>query len=118
MLRILEQYSPQSPYLDNIHGHQGLAELDKVRDWAKETEKCGHSISEIKLNLNESGKSNDPPDVLAKMNRKLIGIEVTDLVEYPKKHALCIAAVDRRVTIMRWRQRQNGTFDLGIISVG
>lgn len=103
-LRILEKYSPQSPYLDNIHGHQGPAELDKVRDWAKEIEKRGHSISRIRLNRD------DPPDVIAHIDGKPVGIEVTDLLEYSKKHALWIATVDRTVTILTWRQRQNGTF--------
>ena len=111
MLRILEQYSPQSPYLDNIRGHQEWAELDKVRDWAKEMEKCGHSILRIRINLDECGKPDDPPDVLADMDGRLVGIEVTDLVEYPKKHAIWFAAPDRRATILTWKQRQNGTFD-------
>ena len=111
MLRILEQYSPQSPYLDNIRGHQEWAELDKVRDWAKGMEKCGHSISRIRINLDECGKPDDPPDVLADMDGRPVGIEVTDLVEYPKKHAIWFAAPDRRATILTWKQRQNGTFD-------
>ena len=30
MLRIAGKSSPYSPYLDNIHGHQELAEVEKV----------------------------------------------------------------------------------------
>ena len=112
MRRILEKQSPQSPYLDNIHGHQEPAELDKVRDWATEMKKRGHSISGIGPNLDERENRDDPPDVLAEMDGKRIGIEVTDLVEYPKAHTLHIHDADRRVTSsLRWRQRQNGTFD-------
>ena len=83
MLRIAGKSSPYSPYLDNIHGHQELAEVEKVQDWAKEMEKCGHSVSEIRLNLE------DPPDVLVEIDGKLVGIEVTDLVEFPERDAIC-----------------------------
>ncbi len=111
MLRIAEKSSPYSPYLDNIHGHQELAEVEKVQDWAKEMEKCGHSISRIRLNLDESEKKDDPPDVLADMDRKLVGIEVTDLVVYPKRHQICFASADGQVTTLKWERRRNGTFD-------
>lgn len=110
-LRIVKQFSPHSPYLDNIHGHQEPAELEKVRDWAKEMEKCGHSISRIRLNLDESGEKDDPPDVLADFDGRPIGVEVTHLVEYPKQHAVCIATADGKVTSVRWKRRQNGRFD-------
>ncbi len=110
-LRIVEQFSSDSPYLDNIHGYQELAELERVRDWAKEMEKHGHSISRIRLNLDESGEKDDPPDVLADFDGKPTGVEVTDLVEYPKQHAVCIATADGRVTSVRWKRRQNGRFD-------
>lgn len=106
----MEQYSPQSPYFDNIHGHQEPAELDKVRDWAKAMGKCGHSISGIRPNLDEGGKADDPPDVLAEMDGKLVGIEVTDLVVYPKGYAACIPTPVGNASL-RSKQRQNGTFD-------
>ena len=108
MQRMVEKGRP--PYFDNVHGHQGLAELDKVRDWAEEMEKCGYSISGIRLNLDESEEPDDPPDVLAEIDGKPIGIEVTDLVEYPKQHTFCIVAAGR-VTSLTWKQRQNGRFD-------
>lgn len=108
MQRMVEKGRP--PYFDNVHGHQGLAELDKVRDWAEEMEKCGHPISGIRLNLDESGKPDDPPDVLAEIDGRPIGIEVTDLVEYPKQHTFCIVAAGR-VTSLRWKRRQNGRID-------
>ena len=110
MLRIAEKSSPYSPYLDNIHGYEELAEVEKVQDWAKEVEKCGHSISGIRLNLDESGKPDDPPDVLADMDGKPVGTEVTDLVEYPKRHQICFASAHGEVTILEWKQRQNGAF--------
>jgi len=110
-LRIVEQYSPQSPYFDNMHEHQEWAELKKVRDWAKKTRECGHSISEIRPNLDESENRDDPPDVLAEIDGKLVGIEVTDLVVYPKGHLICIRRADGKVACLRWRQRQNGTFE-------
>ena len=109
-LRIAEKRSRYSPYLDNIHGHQELAEVEKVQDWAKEMKKSGHSVSEIRLNLDESGKPDDPPDVLADMDGKPVGIEVTDLVEYPKRHQICFASAHGEVTILEWKQRQNGAF--------
>ncbi len=104
MLRIAEKSSPHSPYLDNIHGHQELAEVEKVQDWAKEMEKCGHSVSEIRPNLD------DPPDVLVEIDGELVGIEVTDLVEYPKRYQICFASAHGEVTILEWKQRQNGAF--------
>ena len=106
--RIVEKYSPRSPYLDNIHGHKGLAELDKVRDWAREMEKCGHSISGIRRN------PDDPPDVLADIDGRPIGIEVTDLMVYPSPKepaVVCFATADGEVTIMKWWWRRNGSFD-------
>ena len=105
MQRIAEKSSPYSPYLDNIHDYRELAEVEKVQDWAKEMEKVGHSISCIRSNRD------DPPDVLARVDGKLVGIEVTDLVEYPKKHAIRFARSDRRVTTLTWKKRQNGMFD-------
>lgn len=105
MQRIAEKSSPYSPYLDNIHDYRELAEVEKVQDWAKETEKVGYSISCIRSNRD------DPPDVLARVDGKLVGIEVTDLVEYPKKHAIRFATSDRRVTTLTWKKRQNGILD-------
>jgi len=105
MQRIAEKSSPYSPYLDNIHDYRELAEVEKVQDWAKEMEKVGYSISCIRSNRD------DPPDVLARVDGKLVGIEVTDLVEYPKKHAIRFATSDRRVTTLTWKKRQNGILD-------
>ena len=71
-----EKVKPSSPYLDNILGFQGLSEISMVEDWAKEMRKQGHSICKISKN------KNDPPDVLATLDGKPIGIEVTNLVIY------------------------------------
>lgn len=109
MQRMVEKGSP--PYFDNVHGHQGLAELEKVRDWAREMKRFGHSITGIELNLDESEKPDDPPDVLAELDGKPIGIEVTDLVEYPKQHEICIATAHGEVSSVTWKRRQNGKID-------
>ena len=71
----LNASNPQSPYLDNVHGYQEIAEVEAVRDWAQEMSKKGHSICEITPN------PDDPPDCFATMDGKRIGIEVTDLFE-------------------------------------
>ncbi len=74
--RVSKKIKPSSPYLDNITKYQGLSEIHMVKDWAKEMRKQGHSICQI------SGNDDDPPDVLAMLDDKPIGIEVTNLVEY------------------------------------
>lgn len=96
-LRIAEKRSAHSPYFDNVHGQQEPAELAKVRDWATALGECGHSISGIEPNLDEGGNRDDPPDVLAEMDGKLVGIEVTDLMKYQKGHELCILTFNGRL---------------------
>lgn len=76
-LRLLEKRSDsRTPYLDNIHGYQELGEVDKVQDWAQEMERRGLVARQIESNLD------DPPDVLVEIGGSLVGIEVTDLLEY------------------------------------
>ena len=74
--RIADKSHPHSPYFDNLHEYQRRAETAIVQDWAEEMSRLGHSVCKIKSN------EDDPPDVLAVMDRNLIGIEVTMLVEY------------------------------------
>ena len=81
MKRIAEKSRPHSPYFDNIHGYQDLAEIEKVKDWALEMEKHGYSICKIRPNLDAAGNQDDPPDALIEMGGQLVGIEVTDLME-------------------------------------
>lgn len=49
-----------------------------------------------------------PEGALADFDGKPTGVEVTDLVEYPKQHAVCIATADGRVTSVRWKRSQDG----------
>ena len=74
-----EKVKPSSPYLDNIREFQGLSEISMVEDWVKEMRKQGRSICKISEN------EDDPPDVLATLDGKPIGIEVTNLVIYLRK---------------------------------
>lgn len=74
--RIVDKHSPHSPYFDNMHEYQRLAEIAIVQDWAKEMRRLGHTVCKIKSN------DDDPPDVLALMDGIQIGIEVTMLVDH------------------------------------
>lgn len=110
-LRIAEKRSSRSPYGDNVDRvHQTRAELEMVRDWAREMEKCGHSVSEIRPNLDESGNHDDPPDVLAEVGGELVGIEVTNLMKHLKGYEL-FTLNSHGIATLRSKQRQNGTFD-------
>ena len=105
MQRIADNSSPHSPYFDNIRGYQKLSEIAIVEDWAKEIRKQGHSVCKIKLNVDDNGNPDDPPDVLAEMNGIPVGIEVTNLVEYVCQNQNPIYGPDK-VTILKWKQSQ------------
>lgn len=113
MRRIAEKSSAHSPYFDNIHGYQELAEVSKVEDWAKGMGRLGHSIGGIRLNLDENGRPDDPPDVLAEIDGELVGIEVTDLMEYVSERMMdffCAAGVTRLTWRLRRGQVEPGSF--------
>ena len=56
--------------------YQDYFEVCATRDWARELRKSHHSIPDYKIKKNDD----DPPDVLADMDGKRIGVEVTRLV--------------------------------------
>ena len=101
--RIAKMSRPHSPYFDNIHEYQSLAEIAKVEDWANHMIAHGHSVSQSRPNLDAAGNPDDPPDVLAEVNGRLVGIEVTDLMEYVPTNMIRILGCDRK-TILKWKQ--------------
>ena len=103
--RIAESSSVHSPYFDNIHGYQSLAEIAKVRDWANHMTTRGDAVCKIRPNRDAAGNPNDPPDVLADMNGRLVGIEVTDLMEYVSTNMIRILGCGSE-TILRWKPRR------------
>ena len=107
MWRLTEKSSPQFPYLDNYRASKELGELDKVQDWAKEMEQRGQVVSRIRPNCDDCGRRDDPPDVLAEMDGKLIGVEVTDLLEYISEQRERQTRFFSRdsVTTLTWRMR-------------
>ena len=56
--------------------YQDYFEVCATRDWARELRKSNHSIPDSKIKKNDD----DPPDVLADMDGKRIGVEVTRLI--------------------------------------
>ena len=105
MKRIAEKSSPHSPYFDNIHGYQDLAEIEKVKDWALEMEKHGYSICKIRPNLDAAGNQDDPPDALTEMDGQLVGIEVTDLMEYVSENRIRVVGQGKG-TVLKWKLRR------------
>ena len=105
MRRIEEKSSSRSPYFDNIHGYQELGELSKVQDWAKEMEKRDHVVGEIRPNVDDRERPDDPPDVLAEIDGELVGIEVTDLMEYVSERMMDFFG-PAGVTRLTWRLRR------------
>ncbi|MDE0627485.1 MAG: hypothetical protein OXH99_13880 [Bryobacterales bacterium] len=103
--RIAEGSRPHSPYFDNIHPYQERSEIAIVEDWAKEMRKLGHSVCKIRLNVDENGSPDDPPDVLANIDGTLVGIEVTHLVEHVSENQVRIMS-PRGITIMKWKKRR------------
>ena len=83
---IADKSSPYSPYFDNMHEYQRRAETAIVHDWAGEMRRLGHSVCKIESN------EDAPPDVLAVMDGKLTGIEVTTLVDYVRESRIGIRA--------------------------
>ena len=104
--RIAERSDPRVPYFDNIQGYKEFGELSKVQDWAEEMEKRGHVVAGIRLNADESGRPDDPPDVLAEVDGGLVGIEVTDLLVYVNERIMDFLGADGRVTRLTWRMRR------------
>ncbi|MDE2822250.1 MAG: hypothetical protein OXK79_01940 [Chloroflexota bacterium] len=107
MRRLREKSSPQFPYLDNDRTSKKFGELDKVRDWAKEMAKRGHVVSGIQPNCDDCGKRDDPPDVLAELDGRPIGVEVTDLLEYigAQHERQSLFFSDDGTTTLTWRMR-------------
>ena len=105
MKRIAEKSRPHSPYFDNIHGYQDLAEIEKVKDWALEMEKHGYSICKIRPNLDAAGNQDDPPDALIEMDGQLVGIEVTDLMEYVSENLIRVVGQGKG-TVLKWKLRR------------
>ena len=105
MERIAERSDARVPYLDNIQGYKELGEVSKVEDWAKEMEKRGHVISGVKSNVDDNGRPDDPPDVLAEVDGELVGIEVTDLLVYVKERIVDVFDADGHVARLTWRMR-------------
>jgi len=103
--RIAERSDSRVPYLDNIQGYKELGELSKVQDWAKEMEKRGHVVGEIRPNVDDRERPDDPPDVLAEIDGELVGIEVTDLLEYVSERTMDFYAAGA-VTRLTWRLRR------------
>ena len=107
MTRIADKSSPHSPYFDNVQGYQDPSEVAQVEDWAKEMRKRDHSIpgSKIRPNVDDSGKKDDPPDILVEMDGKLVGIEVTNLMEYVKENQVPIVSSGKEA-ILTWKYHQ------------
>ena len=107
MKRIADESSPHSPYFDNVQDYQDDSEVEPVKNWAKEMRKRGHSIpdSKIRLNVDDSGKKDEPPDILVEMDEKLVGIEVTNLIEYVKENQVSIVSSGKEA-ILTWKYPQ------------
>ena len=99
--RIVDKGHPSAPYFDNVVGYQELSEIACVNDWADEMRKQGYSICDIDEN------PDDPPDIVAEMDGKPIGIEVTYLVEYPSGAGWTLSGFqDRLIGIVEKKDKQ------------
>ena len=107
MKRIANESSPHSPYFDNVQGYQDRSEVEQVKDWAKEMRRRGRSIPgcKIRLNVDDSGKKDEPPDILVEMDGKLVGIEVTNLMKFVQENQIPIVSSGKK-TILKWKCRQ------------
>ena len=67
--------------------------------------KRGHSICKIRPHVDDSGEKDDPPDILVEMDGKLVGIEVTNFMEYVHENRISIS-LSGKETILKWKCRQ------------
>lgn len=105
--RLAEKSSPHTPYFDNLRGHQQLAELEMARDLARGMGERGQIVSQIEPNVDDQGRPDDPPDVLAEMDGMPIGVEVTSLLDYVSAQTERQTQFfsDHSVATLTWRMR-------------